>query len=276
MRWQIWRTVWGRYFPGFTEHEQCLHSKTAFRDAVRRTGGLTVVATQTFKHPRSSTAERLQAQAEGRHCSTFSLHTPEELRASAAAFLARLPRPEVCWVDEHLLVVGAGLRAAWRRDGMTRDETTWTWWTLPPPISRCLARRYHRHPPLSSRPCWTSRNARSRSGLRRPAGCLLAASGHTPGSARTSPAPVDQRSCGPGGADAATYSSRTLRSMVGLPATCACSRRSVFTEARPGCKAVQHRLGCLVRRLRIGRITGCHGGGVMPEPPLVRLSTIRR
>ena len=169
-------------------------------------------------------------------------------------------------------VAGAGLRAAWRRDGMTRDETTWTWWTLPPPISGCLARRYHRHPPLSSRPCWTSRNARSRSGLRRPAGCLLAASGHTPGSARTSPAPVDQRSCGPGGADAATYSSRTLRSMVGLPATCACSRRSVFTEARPGCKAVQHRLRCLVRRLRIGRITGCHGGGVMPEPPLVRLT----
>ena len=75
-------------------------------------------------------------------------------------------------------VVGAGLRAAWRRDGMTRDETTWAWWTLPPPISGCLARRYHRHPPLSSRPCWTSRNARSRSGLRRPAGCLLAASGH--------------------------------------------------------------------------------------------------
>jgi hypothetical protein len=23
---------------------------------------------------------------------------------------------------------------------MTRDETTWTWWTLPPPISGCLAR----------------------------------------------------------------------------------------------------------------------------------------
>ncbi len=55
---------------------------TAFRDAVRGTGGLTVVATQTFSHPRSSTAERLQAQAEGRHYSTFSLYTPEELRAS--------------------------------------------------------------------------------------------------------------------------------------------------------------------------------------------------
>ena len=45
------RTIWGRYFPGFTEHEQRLHSEAAFRDAVRRTAGLTVVATQTFRHP---------------------------------------------------------------------------------------------------------------------------------------------------------------------------------------------------------------------------------
>ena len=104
------RTIWGRYFPGFTEHEQRLHSEAAFRDAVRRTDGLKVVATQTFKHPRSSTVERLRAQAEGRHYSTFSLYTPDELRASIATFLARLPSPEVSWVDEHLLVVVRGSR----------------------------------------------------------------------------------------------------------------------------------------------------------------------
>src|SRR6267154_792025 len=84
------RTIWGRCFPGFTEHEQRLHSQATFRDAVRRTDGLTAVATQTFKHPRTSTAERLRAQAEGRHYSTFSLYTPDELRASIATFLARL------------------------------------------------------------------------------------------------------------------------------------------------------------------------------------------
>jgi SAM-dependent methyltransferase len=104
------RTIWGRYFPGFTEHEQRLHGEAALRDAVRRTEGLTVVATQTFRHPRSSTAERLRAQAEGRHYSTFSLYTPEELRACLATFLARLPGPEVSWVDEHLLVVVGGSR----------------------------------------------------------------------------------------------------------------------------------------------------------------------
>ena len=112
------RTIWGRYFPGFTEHEQRLHSQAAIRDAVRRTGGLTVVAAQTFKHPRTSTAERLQAQAEGRHYSTFSRYTPEELRAAIATFLARLPSPTVCWVDEHLLiVVGASRRNQVEPDG---------------------------------------------------------------------------------------------------------------------------------------------------------------
>jgi ubiquinone/menaquinone biosynthesis C-methylase UbiE len=105
------RTIWGRYFPGFTEHEQRLHSQAALRDAVRRTDGLTVVATQAFRHPRSSTAGRLRAQAEGRHYSTFSLYPPDELRASIATFLARLPSPPVCWVDEHLLVVVGASRA---------------------------------------------------------------------------------------------------------------------------------------------------------------------
>jgi SAM-dependent methyltransferase len=104
------RTIWGRYFPGFTEHEQRLHSQAAIRAAVRRTGGLKVAATQTFSHPRTSTAERLRAQAEGRHYSTFSLYTPQELRAAITAFLARLPSPEVCWVDEHLLVVAGASR----------------------------------------------------------------------------------------------------------------------------------------------------------------------
>jgi SAM-dependent methyltransferase len=112
------RTIWGRYFPGFTEHEQRLHSQAAIRDAVKRTDGLQVVATQTFQHPRSSTAERLQAQAEGRHYSTFSLYTPQELRASIATFLARLPGPKVSWVDEHLLVVvGASRRNQVEPDG---------------------------------------------------------------------------------------------------------------------------------------------------------------
>ena len=108
------RTIWGRYFPGFTEHEQRLHSEAAFRDAVRRTDGLTVVATQTFRHPRSSTAGRLRPRPRAATTRRSRSTRPEELRASIAAFLARLPGPEVSWVDEHLLVVVGGAAAARR------------------------------------------------------------------------------------------------------------------------------------------------------------------
>jgi hypothetical protein len=69
-----------------------------------------MITAQTFGHPRTSTAGRLQAQAEGRHYSTFSLYTPEELRTSITTFLARLPTAEVSWVDEHLLVVAGRSR----------------------------------------------------------------------------------------------------------------------------------------------------------------------
>jgi SAM-dependent methyltransferase len=105
------RTIWGRYFPGFTEHEQRLHTQATLCDAIGRTGGLTVAATQTFAHRRTSTAGRLRAQAEGCHYSTFSLYPAPELRAAIAAFLARLPSPEVSWVDEHLLLIASRSQA---------------------------------------------------------------------------------------------------------------------------------------------------------------------
>jgi SAM-dependent methyltransferase len=101
------RTIWGRLFPGFAEREQRLHSEATLRDAVHHTRGLQLVDTQAFSHARSSTPQRLRAQAEGRHYSTFSLYQPDELRQAIAAFLARLPGPEVSWIDEHLLVVAA-------------------------------------------------------------------------------------------------------------------------------------------------------------------------
>jgi SAM-dependent methyltransferase len=99
------RTIWGRYFPGFTEHEQRLHSEATFCEAVGRTDGLSIAAMQTFQHPRSSSAQRLKAQAEGHHYSTFSLYSPDEWRTSIATFMASLPSTEVSWVEEHLLVV---------------------------------------------------------------------------------------------------------------------------------------------------------------------------
>jgi len=116
------RTIWGRWFPGFAAHEQRLHSEATLRDAVLQTPGLRLVDTQSFRHSRSSTPERLRAQVEGRHYSTFSLYEPEELRQALAVFLARLPGPEVCWVDEHLLLVAAAGGARRSRPPTSRSR----------------------------------------------------------------------------------------------------------------------------------------------------------
>jgi hypothetical protein len=67
--------------------------------------------------------------------------------------------------------------AARRGDEVTRDETAWTWWTLPFGISGCLARRYRKCIPISSHSCWTSRNMQS-PGLGQGRQRLVVASGY--------------------------------------------------------------------------------------------------
>ena len=93
------------------------------------------------------------------HCDSARLaHNPEVAGsnpAPATSFRRSRPFPSreraFCvsgTVVKH--VAATALRAARQRDGgdgVTRDETAWTWWTLPSAISGCLARRYPRHWP---------------------------------------------------------------------------------------------------------------------------------
>ena len=113
------RTIWGRYFPGFTEHEQRLHSQAAIRDAVEpdrraQDGRNTDLQPSAHEHGRA-------APGPGRGTPLLDilpLHPARSCAPSITAFLARLPSPEVCWVDEHLLVVvGASRRNQVEPDG---------------------------------------------------------------------------------------------------------------------------------------------------------------
>ena len=137
--------------------------------------------------------------------------------------------------------VAAGLRAARERDGMTRDETAWTWWTLPPAISGCLARRYPRCPSISSCSCWTSRNARSRDGVRPgpPDVCSWHAATRSamcsPCSSSTTPPRTPRRRCG-------RYVPRALRSVVGLP--CQPARVTDLRDSRSVGMVVLRRQNC--------------------------------
>ena len=99
------RTVWGRYFPDFTKHEQRLHSEAGVagrRRADRRaqSGRNTDLQASALEHGRA-------AHGPGRGAPLLDILP---VRAGRVARIdrdvpARLPSPTVSWIDEHLLVV---------------------------------------------------------------------------------------------------------------------------------------------------------------------------
>jgi hypothetical protein len=125
-------------------------------------------------------------------------------------------------------VAATALRAARRRDGgdgVTRDETAWTRWTLPPAISGCLAQRYRKCIPVSSHSCWTTRTIGNR-GLGQGRQRLVVVSG---GQEREI-GPLLESSGGVAGrrsADATTYVlRRALPARWVCPGSRVCHRRS--------------------------------------------------
>ncbi len=99
------RSVWGRYFPGFTEKETRLRSEPEFREVIQKTEGLRVESVETFRYSRTSTADRLKEQAENGHYSTFCLYEGEKFSKALEIFLRRLPGPVVNWQDENIMVL---------------------------------------------------------------------------------------------------------------------------------------------------------------------------
>ncbi len=99
------RSVWGRYFPGFTEKETRLRSEPEFREVIKKTEGLQVESVETFRYSRTSTVDRLKEQAKNRHYSTFCLYEREKFSKDLETFLRRLPGPVVSWYDENLMLL---------------------------------------------------------------------------------------------------------------------------------------------------------------------------
>ena len=99
------RTIWGRYFPGFTEHGA--GTLTARTRSATPSGG---PAGSPWPPHRPSTT-RAPAQPGGSGPGQrpalldLSLYPPLELRAAIAPSWAALPSREVSWIDEHLLVI---------------------------------------------------------------------------------------------------------------------------------------------------------------------------
>ncbi len=99
------RSVWGRLFPGFLEHERRLFSEAELRAAIETAAGLRVESTEEFRYERSSTRSRLVEQARAGHYSTFRLFSDAEFQQALETFESRLlEHPATTWTDANLLV----------------------------------------------------------------------------------------------------------------------------------------------------------------------------
>ncbi|MBI3873184.1 MAG: class I SAM-dependent methyltransferase [candidate division Zixibacteria bacterium] len=84
------RTVWGQFFPGFTEYETRLYGADRLQAAVAAVPTLAFEGIREFAHVRSEPADSLVARARNFHYSTFALYPPAEFEAALSTFAARL------------------------------------------------------------------------------------------------------------------------------------------------------------------------------------------
>ncbi len=150
-----------------------------------------------------------------RHCDAWcSAHAGQHGRGDSAWMgtgLLITQRSRVQIPPPLLISAGQGHQqqpsaAAWQRDGgdgVARDETAWTWWTLPPAIAGCLAHRYRKCIPVSSHSCWNTRNMRN-PGLGQGRQRLVVASGCQEPEIRPCSSPITA-SRDAAGADATVY-----------------------------------------------------------------------
>ena len=102
-------SVWGKFFPGFSQKETRLYRLEEMEKWVSDTSGLKLIEVNTFRFPRTSSLERLVEQARNRHYSTFSLYEEAAFDQACQAFeeavQAEFDNPaEVSWVDQNILL----------------------------------------------------------------------------------------------------------------------------------------------------------------------------
>ena len=100
-------SIWGRYFPGFTEKETRLLELGEMHRRIEETPGLRFVSATCLRYRRRSSLERLIEQARSRHYSTFSLYDPDVFEQALADFQKTVRShfdDAVEWHDENILV----------------------------------------------------------------------------------------------------------------------------------------------------------------------------
>ena len=102
-------SIWGRFFPGFSQKESRLYRLEEMEKWVGSADGLEMIEAKTFRFPRTSSLERLIEQARNRHYSTFSLFGAAEFDRACQTFeeavRAAFDNPaKVTWDDQNILL----------------------------------------------------------------------------------------------------------------------------------------------------------------------------
>jgi ubiquinone/menaquinone biosynthesis C-methylase UbiE len=102
-------SIWGKFFPGFSEKETRLYRLEEMEKWVGEADGLELIEAKSFRFPRASSLERLIEQARNRHYSTFSLFSEAEFDSACQTFegsvRAAFDDPaKVTWDDQNILL----------------------------------------------------------------------------------------------------------------------------------------------------------------------------
>jgi len=98
---QNMRTVWGQYFPRFTERETRLCRSERLEQAIGSISELELKSIKTFTHMRVESPESLLSRARNFHYSTFALYPQDEFKQAMGTFAQRLTDPGTNGVIEH-------------------------------------------------------------------------------------------------------------------------------------------------------------------------------
>ena len=103
-------SIWGRYFPFFSEKETRLYELEEMKGWVQSIDTLNLETVKPFKYRRLSTMERLMEQVRAKHYSTFSLYEEDELDETLETFQSTIRAQfqdtnRIEWFDENILLV---------------------------------------------------------------------------------------------------------------------------------------------------------------------------
>ena len=104
------RSVWGQYFPLFSEKENRLYELYEMEQYIKSVNSLRLKTTKLFKYKRNSTLKQLVEKVKAKHYSTFSLYEKDELVESLKRFQKNFKgrfqdTNQIEWFDENVLLV---------------------------------------------------------------------------------------------------------------------------------------------------------------------------